>query len=225
MHWLRCRETQEDQNTSLTKMEELEVAFAEQLEVAFAEQNDRKQSLYRTALMITGNPEIAEQSIVDAAGLAETASSGFRDWLVQWAHSATARAAANAVRSSIRENAAQYADWTCSHRRHKPLSPAETRTLHRLDVYEVIQRLDVLARAVLVLYGCQRVSPSECALLLNVPLRSVVDAYCRAMQWHSEIVQPADKIRRLELPLLRLIRHDPDGVPVWGQAYGLAKRA
>lgn len=122
---------------------------------------------------------MAQRSIVDATGLAETNSYAFRVWLVEWAHSATAHLAVNAVRSSIHETAAQYADRTCSHRRHRPLSPAETRTLRELDVYGVIQRLDVLARSVLVLYGCQRASLSNCALLLNVPLRCVVDAYCR----------------------------------------------
>ena len=41
--------------------------------------------------MITGSAELAERSIIDATGLAETSSRDFRDWLVLWAHLATAR--------------------------------------------------------------------------------------------------------------------------------------
>jgi hypothetical protein len=203
MHWLRSRETQEHQNTGIVSKPETQVAFAEQ-----------KESLYWTALMITGNAELARQSIVDATSVTETNSYAFRAWLVRWAHLATARVALNAVRSSIHETAA-YADSTCSHRKHKPLSPTEIRGLHELDAHAVIQQLDILARTVLVLYGCQHASLADCVLLLNVPLRCVVGAYCRALQWYSDFAKPADKIRHPDFPLLYFVRHDPDGVPVW----------
>jgi DNA-directed RNA polymerase specialized sigma24 family protein len=181
MHWLRNRETQENQNTGLVSRPEAQVAFAEQ-----------KENLYWTALMITGDVKLAGQSIVDATSVTETNNYAFRAWLVQWAHLATARVALNAVRSSIHETAA-YADSTCSHRKHKPLSPTEIRSLHELDAHAVIQQLDILARTVLVLYGCQHASLSDCVLLLNVPLRCVLSAYCRALQCHRQFMERVDK--------------------------------
>lgn len=211
MHWLRNRETQEHQNTKLLSRPEDEPEFT-----------DQKESLYWTALMITGEPERAKQSVVDATSITESNSHAFRAWLVQWAHLATARVAVNSVRSSIREAAAQYADWACSHRRHEPLSPTETRALHKLDPYRAIQQLDILARTVLALYGCQHASLADCVLLLNVPPRCVVSAYCRALQWYSEYAKHADEIRHCDRSLLQFVRHDPDGVPVWAGEYSTA---
>jgi DNA-directed RNA polymerase specialized sigma24 family protein len=201
-----CGETQKNENRQIVSRNEVLARFAEQ-----------KGSLYWTALMITGKAELAAQSIVDAGGLApESNSYGFRGWLNEWGHLATARAAVNAVRLSIQATAAQYADCTCSHRTHKPLSPVDARTLHELEVYEVIQHLDILARAVLVLYGCQRMSLSDSAFLLKVPFQCVVSAYCRALQWYREFVKPVHEVRHADVTTLHLVRHDADGVPVWG---------
>lgn len=179
--------------------------------------SDQKESLHWIALMITGNATSAEQSIVDAGGLTETDRYSFRDWLVRWGRSATARAAVNAVRSSIQATAKQYLDCTCSHRTHEPLSPTEAKTLRELDPHQVILTLDILARSVLVLYGLQRASLSECAILLNVPLQCVVDSYCRALQWYREFAAPAIRVKRPHRSGLFLVRYDSDGVPVWDQ--------
>jgi hypothetical protein len=206
MHWFRCGETQKNENRRIVSRNEVPATFAEQ-----------KGSLYWTALMITGKAELAAQSIVDARTLApESTSYAFRDWLSEWGHLATARAAVNAVRLSIHATAAQYADCTCSHRNHEPLSSLDARTLHELDVYGVIQQLDILARAVLVLYGCQRMSLSDSAFLLKVPFQCVVSAYCRALQWYREFAKPVHEVRHTDVTTLHLVRHDADGVPVWG---------
>ena len=108
MYWLHLTKTQKKRITRLLSTAEVQDPFAEQSE-----------SLRWTALMITGSSELAERSIIDATGLAETSSCDFRDWLVLWAHLATARAALNAVRSSIQETAKRYAEWTCSHHSHE----------------------------------------------------------------------------------------------------------
>ena len=176
---------------------------------------EQKESLYWTALMITGDTKSAEQSIVDAGGLADTDNYAFRDWLIRWGRSATARVAVNTVRASIHEAAAQYSDRTCSHRNHVPLSPVEIENLRELEPNEVIQQLDVLARSALVLYGCQRASVSECALLLDVPRQVVVVAYCRALEWYREFAATVAEIRRPQSSRLFLVRYDSDGVPVW----------
>lgn len=201
MNWFTCRKATKAPDKELLRSAD---ALTKQ-----------KQDLYWTALMITGDAESAEHSIVDAGGLVETASYAFRDWLVRWGRSATARVAVNTVRSCIHDTAARYCNWTCSHGTHIPLSPAEITNLRELDPNEVIQRLDILARSVLVLYGCQRASVSECALLLNVPRQHILTAYCRALQWYRKFAAPVAEITRPHSSGLFLVRYDSDGVPVW----------
>ncbi len=180
MYWLHLTNTQKKRITRVLSTAEIQDPFA-----------DQSESLRWTALMITGSAELAERSMIDATGLAETNSRDFQDWLVLWAHLATARTALNAVRSSIQETAKRYADWTCSHHSHEPLSMHETRTLQELDPNRVIQQLDVLARSVLVLRGCHGASFEDCVFLLNVPLQSAIGAYCTAVEWYGESTQPA----------------------------------
>ncbi|HVO59971.1 MAG TPA: hypothetical protein VMT53_03500 [Terriglobales bacterium] len=95
-----------------------------EIQPGFAE---HRGSLYWIALMITANAELAKRSIMDAGSLAETSCAAFRDWLFHWSQVAIARAAANAVRSSIHDSDSQYAHWTCSPGRHEPLTPAKSR--------------------------------------------------------------------------------------------------
>ena len=182
MYWLHLTRKQKKRITQVVSTAQIPDPFA-----------DQSESLYWTALMITGTAEMAERSIIDATGLTETRSREFRDWLVLWAHLATARSALNAVRSSIQETAKRYADWTCSHKGHEPLSWGEIRRLQQLDAGKVVQQLDVLARTVLVLHGCHAASFEDCVLLLDVPLQSAVGAYCTALEWYKTFTKPADR--------------------------------
>lgn len=207
MHWFRVE---------AQRLRKEEKATLDRTQTEFAEQ---RESLRRSALIITGNEVLAEQSIIDAAGLANTDNRAFRKWLVQWGDLATARVAIHAVRTSIRETSAQYATWNCSHGKHKPLSSVERDSFRELDAQTTIQQLDVLARAVFVLHGCQGLSLLECVDLLNVPLPSATGAYCKAQDWFREITKSRERLRRPSSPLLRLVRHDPDGVPVWASKW------
>ena len=189
MYWLHLTKTQEKRITQVLSTAEIQDPFA-----------DQSESLHWTALMITGTAEMAERSIIDATGLTETSSRDFRDWLVLWAHLATGRTALDAVRSSIQETAKRYADWTCSHHSHEPLSWAEIRRLQELDAGKVVRQLDFLAPAVLVLHGCHGASFEDCVFLLNVPLQSAIGAYCKALQWYKAFTEPTDKIRHMQLP-------------------------
>jgi hypothetical protein len=181
MYWLHLTKKQKKRITQALSTADIQDPFA-----------DQSESLHWTALMITGTAETAVRSVIDATGLAETRSREFRDWLVLWAHLATCRTALNAIRSSIHETAKRYAGWTCTHRTHEPLSWAEIRRLQELDAGEVVQQLDVLARAVLVLHGCHRASFEDCVLLLDVPLQSAVGAYCTAHEWFKAFTKQAD---------------------------------
>src|ERR1022692_2781508 len=182
MYWLHLTKKQKKRITQVLSTAEIQDPFA-----------DQSESLHWTALMITGTAETAKRSVIDATGLAETRSREFRDWLVLWAHLATARTALSTVSSSIHETAKRYADWTCSHNSHEPLSWAEIRRLQELDTCKVVQQLDVLARAVLVLLGCHRASFEDCVLLLDVPLQSAVGAYCTAHEWFKAFTKQADR--------------------------------
>jgi hypothetical protein len=181
MYWLHLTKKQKKRIIQVLRTAEIQDPFA-----------DQSESLYWTALMITGTAETAERSVIDATGLAETSSREFRDWLVLWSHLATCRTALNALRSSIHETAKRYAGLTCSHKDHEPLSWVEIRRLQELDTGKVVQQLDVLARAVLVLHGCHRASFEDCVLLLDVPLQSAVGAYCTAHEWFKAFTKQAD---------------------------------
>ena len=182
MYWLHLTRKQKKRIAHVLSTAEIQDPFA-----------DQSESLRWTALMITGTAEMAERSVIDATGLSETSSREVRDWLVLWAHLATARSALSAVRSSIQETAKRYVDWTCSHNSHEPLSWTEIRRLQELDAGKVVQQLDVLARAVLVLRGCHGAPFEDCVFLLNVPLQCAVGAYCTALQWHKAFTEAADR--------------------------------
>jgi DNA-directed RNA polymerase specialized sigma24 family protein len=188
MYWLRLTGRQKKLSGRMRSMTQTQDPFA-----------DQRESLYWTALMITGDTELAERSIIQATRLAVTSSRDFRDWLVLWAHLATARTALNTVRSSIQETAKSYADWTCSHHSHEPLSLAETRVLQELDTNLAIQQLDPLARAVLVLRGCHGAFFEDCMFLLDVPVQSAVGAFCTAVEWYKQRIKDGDKVRMVQL--------------------------
>lgn len=178
MHWFKSKEKAAAQNSRFASASEIQSAFAEY-----------KESLNWAALLITGDSKLASQSMVDASGLAQTNSYVFRDWLSRWANTATARAAVQIMRGSIQDAAENYAHWNCSHANHDPLAQEEISLLQKRDPIDLVQVLDPLARAVLVLRGCQQASIADCVLLVNVPLRSVVGAYCRALQFARDILQ------------------------------------
>lgn len=183
MQWFKSKAKEEPQSSRFASKSEIQAAFAEQ-----------EESLYWTALAITGNCDLAKQSIVDAGGLAETNSYVFREWLIRWAQSATARAAAQTVRESIHAAAGEYAHWTCSHSNHELLLQEEVALLRKTSPHDIVRALDPLARAVLILHGCQHASIADCSLLLSVPLRCVLGAYCRALQWLRDLANAPSKV-------------------------------
>lgn len=154
-----------------------------------------QESLRWISLVITGDAAKAESAIVDASGLQKTSSGVFRDWLVQWAHSATARVAAANVRDSIIANSSKYLTFSCDHSDHDLLSEAQINALRELDPHEIVVNLDPLARATLVLRGIQKTSIFDCSMLLEVPRRAIASAYCHAVRWLHErqrIVETGD---------------------------------
>jgi len=170
MNWLKSK----------TKRKQLNARFAnaEEIRGVFGEINE---SLYWTALTITGKHNLAAESVVNAAELAQTNSNIFREWLVRWANIASARTAIQRVDESIRHAAQAYLEKKCSHPTHELLADEEISELHRVNPLKIVDSLDPFARAVLILHGCQHISIQDCSLLLRVPAKCVIPAYCAAL--------------------------------------------
>jgi hypothetical protein len=163
-------------------MEERTVAAGEIRMLLHAEH----EYLYWIALLITGDPDIANKCLVESSGLSASRRGIYRDWLSRWARSATARLAAASVQGLITSSAARYASRGCEHAHHGLLSPREIEFIRQLDPKQIISHLDFFSRAILVMRGVQGFSVSDCALLLEVPRKCVVGAYCHALHWLSE---------------------------------------
>ena len=162
-----------------TRYGQSELASSSEMQATF---NAEYEDLYWRALVITGEPQLARQSVVNASGLSSSNTGVFRDWLVRWARSATARVAAESVREQIITVAGKYVNWTCSHSDHPLFSAKQVASLRRADALQSVADLNPLERAVLVLRGIQRASVPECALLLTVSNRCVIGAYCCVLQ-------------------------------------------
>ena len=154
-------------------------ASLKQMQAAFYREAE---DLYWIALVITGEAELARQSVVNAPGLASASTVAFRDWLVKWAHSATVRVAAEAVHDRMITAAKQHRNWQCCHSDHEPLSDEDAAEVRNRAPLDLISRLDTLERSALVLHGEQEGSIRQCSRLLKIPRRSVLTAYCRALQ-------------------------------------------
>jgi len=178
MNWLGSKEQQPSANRQFATSGEIKSIFGEYSE-----------SLYWTALVITADAELAKQSVVNASEFDSAAGCVFHDWLTQWAYTATARAAVQAFSQPIHAAARCYSDWICNHSRHDVLEEHQINALRKLDPREIARDLDPLARTVLVFHGCHHASISACAMLLRVPRKYVLRAYCRALQWELESVQ------------------------------------
>lgn len=187
MYWLHLDGTQKKRGVQIRTAAEVQNPFTAQYD-----------SLRWTALMITGDAELAEQSIIDATALTKTNSRAFRDWLVLWAHLATARKAIGSVRSAICEVAEKYPDCSSAHEDHEPLSLEQIRAFQAMDPKVVVEQLDVLARAVLMIHGCHGASFEDCVFLLGVPLHAAIGAYCRAKDW-CKALMPAENIQTTDL--------------------------
>ncbi len=159
------------------------IASRSEIKATFEEEGDY---LFWIALLITGDATDARQSIVNASELSSSGTGVFHDWLIRWAHSATARVAVEKVREVIQASANHYADWDCTHGDHNVFSNEEIQLLRQVESHEIIAALDPLARSVLVLRAVQHASISECASILGLRRRCVTGAYCCALQWENQ---------------------------------------
>jgi len=148
--------------------------------------------LSQLAFLITGDQASADQSVVNACEMTVKGHSPFRDWLLEWAKAATITHAISKCAETIHDCEAAYKDQGCSHVEHTSQADAEQRAaqlaiLLKTDKVKVLEELDALSRAVLVLRLAMRSSILDCVLRLNVGRATVLAANCRAMTWLSEL--------------------------------------
>jgi hypothetical protein len=117
--------------------------------------------------------------IVDAAGLSDTPTPDFHDWLVQWAARATVRNVLQSERKRIRELAKDHERKPALHRNHPPLAVEHFRALINHSE-EIRSRVDLLCRFVLLIRGIAKESIDEVAAQLGISRTAVEHAYCVA---------------------------------------------
>jgi hypothetical protein len=139
-------------------------------------------------LLITGDAATAEQCVVNACETTVQGHSPFRDWLTEWAKSATIMSAISKAANAIHGCAPAYEDRRCPHSEHLSQGndaerERDIRFVCGTDPGIILAELDPLARAVLVLRTAIRASIQDCVLRLNVSRTAVLAANCRAMTW------------------------------------------
>jgi len=170
--------------------------------------HDQRNVLGRLAFLITGDHATADQAVVQACEITLQGNSPFRDWLLEWAKTATIASAISHGTEAIRVCEAAYEDRRCPHVEHLSQGDDEERAAS-LDLIlgavtqKLLTELDPLCRAVLVLRLAIRSSIQDCALRLNVSRAAVLGANCHAMTWlHDGHVKPGeDESHRCACPL------------------------
>ena len=159
---------------------------------------DQRAFLGKLAFLITGDQRVADLALARACELTLRGNSPFRDWLLEWAKSATISGAILQSAEAIRACDAAYKSRRCTHVEHVWQGNAEER-LASLDVVlaadaqRLIAELDALCRAVLVLRVAIRASIQDCALRLNVSRAAVLAANCHVVTWlQQQQVKPLE---------------------------------
>lgn len=164
--------------------------FASAVEIAACFENEGC-LLGRLAFLITGDQATADQSVAQACEITLQGNSPFRDWLLEWAKTATIARAISHGTEAIRICEAAYKDQRCPHVEHLSQGDAEERAasldlILGTDAQTLIAELDPLCRAVLVLRVAIRSSIQDCALRLNVSRAAVLAANCHVLTWLHE---------------------------------------
>jgi hypothetical protein len=160
---------------------------------------DQRNVLGRLAFLITGDQATADQAVVQSCEITLQGNSPFRDWLFEWAKTATIASAIARGTEAIRICEAAYKDRRCQHVEHLSQGDAKERAasldlILGADAQTLIAKLDPLCRAFLVLRVAIRSSIQDCALRLNVSRAAVFGANCHAMTWlHDGHVKPVEE--------------------------------
>jgi DNA-directed RNA polymerase specialized sigma24 family protein len=155
--------------------------------------------LGRLAFLITADPATAEDAVAGACEITLQGNSPFRNWLFEWAKTATIAAAISLQGHAIRICEQVYKDRRCPHVEHiwqidDGYRAARLALILQTDAQSVIAELDALCRAILVLRIAIRSSIQDCSLRLNVSRSAVLAANCLVMTWldYRQLKRPED---------------------------------
>ena len=131
-------------------------------------------SLYLLSLLLTGNPENAEQCFVEGIGESTKGNHVFKEWARSWARRTIIQSAIRLINPRQRSLTAT---WTAG----------GTRVMERVPIVlhdEVCAILDLppLDRFVFVMSVLEHYSDNDCSLLLGCTRREIAPARTRAMQ-------------------------------------------
>lgn len=162
-------------------------SLASRAQIGECFQNERP-FLSRLAFLITGDEALADQCVVHAREMTLRTQSPFRDWLIEWAKTATIGIAIQQQVQAIRACEATYRDQRCTHVEHLVQGNAEERQsdltlMLKSEPSIVLGELDPMSRAILVLRLAVRSSIQDCVFRLNLSRGAVLAANCRAMTW------------------------------------------
>jgi hypothetical protein len=160
---------------------------------------DQRILLGRLAFLITADPATAEQAVARACEITLQGNSPFRNWLLEWAKTATIAAAISLQGHAIRICEQVYKDRRCPHLEHiwqidDGYRAARLALILQADAQTVITELDALCRAILVLRIAIRSSIQDCSFRLNVSRPAVLAADCLVMTWldYRRLKRPED---------------------------------
>ena len=162
-----------------------------------------KERFLRLALMITGDPESAQQSFIKAREMALQGRNPLGERFTEWRKWLTIEAAISRSCDAISSCAPNYANLQCTHPEHLvQASDSKLQKHHsflfRIDPSIVIASLDALSRAVLILRTTARASILDCMQRLDPSPNTVLAANCRAMSWvgHMQLRGPKDLLTK-----------------------------
>ena len=135
------------------------------------------------AEVITGDPNVAQECLVDARKISEQQSGLFVDWLSQWSRSATIQQAIQRAYRQISLASQKYEQIRCPHGGHVPLSLEHFRILQSVPAQKIAADLDPFVRAVGILRGVSHCVLQDCAIRLGVSRTSVAAACCVFEHW------------------------------------------
>ena len=158
-----------------------------------------KALLGNLAFLITGDHATADQALAKACDITLHCSTPFREWLTEWVKTATITSAIQQNSQAIRICEPRHMSRRCTHAGHLWQGDEEERaaTLQLIleaDSQMLIDELDPLCRAVMVLRVAIRSSIQDCALRLNVCRAAILGANCHVMTWLHRCAEPRKSI-------------------------------
>ena len=131
-------------------------------------------SFYLLSLLLTGNPENAEQCFVEGIGESTKGNHVFKEWARSWARRTIIQSAIRLINPRQRSLTAT---WTAGGTRVMERVPI---VLH--DEVHAILDLAPLDRFVFVMSVLEHYSDNDCSLLLGCTRKEIAPARTRAMQ-------------------------------------------